>query len=36
MDDLDQTLNKFQVPLPEQQEVVAMIESIRNDIVVAV
>jgi hemoglobin len=36
MDDLNQTLDKFQVPAPEQQEVVAIVESTRNDIVVAV
>jgi hemoglobin len=36
MDDLNQTLDKFQVPTPEQQEVVAIVESTRNDIVVAV
>ena len=34
MDDLNQTLNKFQVPTQEQQEVVAIVESTRNDIVV--
>jgi hemoglobin len=36
MDDLNQTLAKFQVPALEQQEVVAIVESTRNDIVVAV
>jgi hemoglobin len=36
MDDLNQTLAKFQVPAQEQQEVVAIVESTRNDIVVAV
>jgi hemoglobin len=35
MDDLNQTLAKFQVPAQEQQEVVAIVESTRNDIVVA-
>ena len=34
MDDLDQTLNQFQVPPREQQEIVAIIESTRGDIVV--
>ena len=34
MDDLTQTLNKFQVPTQEQQEVVAIVESTRNDIVI--
>jgi hemoglobin len=34
MDDLNQTLAKFQVPTLEQQEVVAIVESTRNDIVV--
>jgi hemoglobin len=34
MDDLDQTLAKFQVPKREQQEIVAIIESTRDDIVV--
>lgn len=34
MDDLNQTLTKFQVPVQEQQEVVAIVESTRNDIVV--
>jgi hemoglobin len=34
MDDLNQTLAKFQVPVQEQQEVVAIVESTRNDIVV--
>ena len=34
MDDLNQTLNKFQVPTQEQQEVVAIVESTRNDIVI--
>jgi hemoglobin len=33
MDDLNQTLAKFQVPVQEQQEVVAIVESTRNDIV---
>ena len=35
MDDLDQTLNQFQVPPREQQEIVAIIESTRGDIVVS-
>jgi hemoglobin len=34
MDDLNQTLAKFQVPVQEQQEVVAIVESTRDDIVV--
>jgi hemoglobin len=34
MDDLNQTLAKFQVPAQEQQEVVAIVESTRNDIVI--
>ena len=34
MDDLDQTLAKFQVPEREQHEIVAIIESTRGDIVV--
>lgn len=34
MDDLNQTLDKFQVPAQEQQEVVAIVESTRKDIVV--
>jgi hemoglobin len=36
MDDLNQTLAKFEVPAQEQQEVVAIVESTRSDIVVAV
>ncbi len=35
MDDLNQTLDQFQVPAQEQQEVVAIVESTRKDIVVA-
>jgi hypothetical protein len=35
MDDLDQTLTRFDVPEPEQAEVVAIIESTREAIVVA-
>jgi hemoglobin len=34
MDDLNQTLAKFQVPVQEQQEVVAIVESTHDDIVV--
>jgi hemoglobin len=34
MDDLHQTMDKFQVPQREQQEIVAIIESTRADIVV--
>jgi hemoglobin len=34
IDDLDQTLDKFQVPQREHQEIVAIIESTRGDIVV--
>src|SRR5919107_5973854 len=33
MDDLDQTLTKFAVPEPERGEIVAIVESTRNDIV---
>jgi hemoglobin len=36
MDDLNQTLAKFEVPAQEQQEVVAIVESTRSDIVVAI
>jgi hemoglobin len=35
MDDLDQTLAKFGVPQREQQEIVAIVESTRSDIVVS-
>lgn len=34
MDDLQQTLDKFEVPVPQQTEVKAIVESTRNDIVV--
>jgi hypothetical protein len=34
MSDLDDRLAKFQVPAPEQAEVVAIVESTRQDIVV--
>ena len=34
MDDLDHTLDKFDVPQQERSEVVAIIESTRDDIVV--
>jgi len=34
MDDLDQTLNKFEVPAAERAEVVAIVQSTRGDIVV--
>ena len=34
MDDLDQTLDKFQVPQRERQEIVAIVESTRADILV--
>jgi hemoglobin len=34
MDDLNRTLDKFEVPEPERSEVVAIIESTRGDIVV--
>ena len=33
MDDLDQTLDKFQVPAPERAEVVAIVQSTYTDIV---
>jgi hemoglobin len=36
MDDLNQTLAKFQVPAQEQKEVVAIVESTRRDIAVAI
>ena len=35
MDDLDQTLGKFQVPAPERAEVVAIVQSTYSDIVTA-
>jgi len=35
MDDLQQTLDKFSVPQPEQEEVKAIVESTRDAIVVA-
>jgi hemoglobin len=35
MDDLQQTLDKFAVPQPEQQELRAIVESTREAIVVA-
>ena len=35
MDDLDQTLGKFQVPAPERAEVVAIVQSTYTDIVTA-
>ena len=35
MDDVQQTLNKFDVPPPEQKEVKAIIESTHDDIVVS-
>src|SRR4051812_44751319 len=35
MDDLDQTFDKFGVPQPERQELVAIVESTREAIVVA-
>lgn len=35
MEDLDETLNKFDVPALERSEVIAIVESTRNDIVVA-
>jgi hemoglobin len=35
MDDLNQTLNQFQVPEQEQKEVVALIEGTRPDIVIS-
>jgi hemoglobin len=35
MDDLNQTLTKFDVPEPEQDELVAIVESTREAIVVA-
>jgi hemoglobin len=34
MDDLDQTLNKFEVPAAERAEVVAIVQSTKGDIVV--
>jgi hemoglobin len=35
MDDVQQTLNKFEVPEPERQELIAVIESTKEAIVVA-
>jgi hypothetical protein len=35
MDDVQQTLDKFQVPQPEQDELKAIVESTRDAIVVA-
>jgi len=35
MDDVQQTLNKFEVPEPERQELIAIIESTKEAIVVA-
>jgi len=35
MDDLDQTLNKFNVPEAERTEIIAIVESTRGDIVVS-
>jgi hemoglobin len=35
MDDVQQTLEKFQVPQPEQEELKAIVESTRDAIVVA-
>jgi len=35
MEDLDATLDKFDVPQQERSEVIAIVESTRNDIVVA-
>ena len=35
MDDLHQTLDKFNVPLPEQEELVAIVESTREAIVIS-
>ena len=35
MDDLQQTLDKFNVPQAEQAELVAIVESTREDIVVS-
>jgi hemoglobin len=34
MDDLQQSLNKFEVPLPEQEELEAIVESTKESIVV--
>ncbi len=34
MDDLDQTFDKFQVPQREREEIVAIVESTRGDIVI--
>ena len=35
MDDLQQTMNSFDVPPPEQEELKAIIESTHDDIVVS-
>src|SRR3954470_7080178 len=35
VDDFQQTLNKFEVPQPEQQELVAIVESTKEAIIVA-
>ena len=35
MDDFQQTLDKFNVPLPEQEELVAIVESTREAIVIS-
>jgi hypothetical protein len=35
MDDLQQTMDKFEVPQPEQDEVIAIVESTKEAIVVA-
>jgi hemoglobin len=35
MDDIDQTLDRFEVPQPERQELIAIVESTREAIVVA-
>ena len=35
LDDFQQTLDKFNVPLPEQQELVAIVESTREAIVIS-
>jgi hemoglobin len=34
MDDLNRSLDKFNIPQPERSEVIAIVESTRNDIVV--
>ena len=35
MDDLNQTLDKFQVPQPERDEVIAIVESTKDGVIVA-